>query len=236
MGIAGQMLADGLGSTPGIAVSPASASEQSDDAAAGQHCGCSGNCGNPFCTTQMNLRKRDSETIICFLPRAPGSQRCSARCKCEFLSCPNPRVKRHNKRWCAEHMALARKSDYANLYGFFMYKPIMGSSLQVVCRTAFLLPHMTPLDFEAAEAVCHVWCKPEAAGSQISGVAMAVVVFAHAVKWPGAVQRYEETLPRQASTLPSHLRLPAPTSPFLTLPCFTPPYTDLLHFTLLRLL
>ena len=94
-------------------------------------------------------------------------------------------------------MIEAQGSHYANMYGFWKYGKELSSTVRVVCRTGFLIPHMMPLDFEATEAVCHQWCKPMP-GSEISANGLAVMVFAHAIKWNGAVQKYEEALPRQA--------------------------------------
>ena len=169
------------------------------------HCQCSGHCARKLCVKRANRRRSVPQVTICNRQPVHGGRLCLV-CKCEHITCLKGKA-RGGSRWCQEHdetfsKRAGRAGWYANCYGVHQYAKHLSPILKVVARCAFVLPLLLPEDYLKFQTVCRKWCEPRCSGSSISGTALAVMFFAHAVKWPPAMLRFIEVLPPLAEEAP----------------------------------
>ena len=80
--------------------------------------------------------------------------------------------------------------------GIFPFHHSFTPTLRVVARVAWLFQRMLPLDLISLVELWGAQVPMRGAGSPVAPDALVVLLFAHAIKWPGAVRSFVAALPR----------------------------------------
>ena len=158
-------------------------------------CACSANDGWRECVRNRN-RQRYSETLVRPCSRTPeaGHTYCMT-CECEAAGCLCPKIRQH-RRWCNRHSDESSYGGqaYATPDGAQPFLSEMTVAQRALARANFVLHHMRPDDDVAWQSLCVDRCPPRA-DSLMDPVGVAILVYAHAIKWPPAVRFFGATLP-----------------------------------------
>ena len=163
-------------------------------------CRCVGNCCRKVCAKKANMRRRSccgtlvyhGDKVVCDAAPADSFALCPG-CKCEEKSCTRLR-KKGGHRWCATHdrtfKAVKPSTHFITRKGARKYPPDFTLAEKVVARCSFVLAFLMPLDIVMFCRFCRATSPSIQAGSPISHTFLALSFFAHAIKWPPAVEYF----------------------------------------------
>ncbi len=117
---------------------------------------------------------------------------------------------RFARRWCSKHFDEVEEGHHRRAKGFWCrtgfhaYSVNWDTELRLAGRLGFLVPALLPYDWEVWARACVTLAGPPQAGSQIPPHAIAVMFFAHGLRWPQAIAHFVQQwqCPCQASSQP----------------------------------
>ena len=165
-------------------------------------CFCSGNCSNRLCARNLNARRYPDPPLLICSERAIAGTRFCRNCKCELDNCTEQRQRSGGVRWCrkhalemAAHFEKKGRHAYANRQGEQKWSAPYGDALRLATRMAPIAHLLRTPDAIALRAVLDMFCpRAGGAGSPMGSKGLAVVFFAHAMKWPPAVDFFREQM------------------------------------------